>query len=202
MNMVPLNMDLDKKKILIVGGGKVALNKVRYFHKYCVNMLLVSPSIMDEIRMFKENENIDFIEESFKEEHLEGIFMCIITSDQMSVNDKVVELCLDKGILFNDCTDKKRSQLSIPAVVKRGDLSITVSTNGKSPGLSKKIKKELEDQYSYEYEEKIELLGELRNLVLNKEKEANKKREILKRALEYNLDELKNFLDEYKGELI
>ncbi len=67
----------------------------------------------------------------------------------------------------------------VPSKIKRGDLSITISTNGKSPALSKKIRRELEKLYPEEYSEYVNLLGEIREKVKREVNDINKRRDIL-----------------------
>lgn len=85
----------------------------------------------------------------------------------------------------------------MPSSIKRGDLVISVSTMGKSPMLASKIRKELEEKYTDEYEEYIFLLGEARNIILQKFND-EEKRQMLKSIIDMNIDKLKEFIENNK----
>ncbi|MCM1990040.1 precorrin-2 dehydrogenase/sirohydrochlorin ferrochelatase family protein [Oceanirhabdus seepicola] len=199
---VPLNVNLENKKILIIGGGKVALRKVNFFLQYGCNIEVVGKNIAQEIYEVTENSNsrVTLIQREFEMNDLYGKYIVIISTDNFKLNEQIANKCEERGVLYTNCSNGEVSSFSLPAVVKRGDLSVAISTNGKSPALSKKIKKEISDIYKNEYEEFLELLGELRYVVLKGESDDRVKRKLLNEAVNMNINELREFINNYRGE--
>ena len=199
---VPLNVNLENKKILIIGGGKVALRKMNFFLQYCCDVEVVGKEIAQEIFQVTENSNsrVNLLQREFKSTDLCGKYIVIISTDNFKLNEEIANKCEERGILYTNCSNGELSSFSLPSVVKRGDLSIAISTNGKSPALSKNIKKEISDIYNNEYKEFLELLGELRSVVLECESDDRVKRKLLNEAVNMNINELKEFINNYKGE--
>jgi len=199
---VPLNVNLENKKILIIGGGKVALRKVKFFLQYGCNIEVVGKNIAQEIYEVTENSNsrVTLLQREFEMNDLYGKYIVIISTDNFKLNEQIANKCEERGVLYTNCSNGEVSSFSLPAVVKRGDLSVAISTNGKSPALSKKIKKEISDIYKNEYEEFLELLGELRYVVLKCESDDRVKRKLLNEAVNMNINELREFINNYRGE--
>lgn len=199
---VPLNINLENKKILIIGGGKVALRKVNFFLQYGCNIEVVGKDIAQDIFELKENSNsrVNLITKEFEINDLNGKYIVIISTDNFKLNEEIAHTCEEIGILYTNCSNGEASSFSLPAVVKRGNLSIAISTNGKSPALSKKIKKDISDIYNNEYEEFLKLLGELRCVVLKCESDDRVKKKLLNEAVNMNINELREFINNYKGE--
>ncbi len=201
---VPLNINLENKKVLIIGGGKVALRKMNFFLEYCCNVEVVAKDIAQEIFEVTENSNsrVKLVHREFEINDLNGKYIVIISTDNSKLNEEISNKCEERGILYTNCSNGEESAFSLPAMVKRGDLSIAISTNGKSPTLSKKIKKEISDIYNNEYEEFLQLLGELRCVVLQCESGERVKSKLLNEAVNMSINELREFINNYRGEKI
>jgi len=199
---VPVNINLENKKVLIIGGGKVALRKINFFLQYYCNVEVVGKDIAQEI--FKATENsslkVTLVNREFEMNDLYGKYIVIIATDNSKLNEEIARECEERGILYTNCSNGEGASFSLPAVVRRGDLSIAISTNGKSPALSKKIKKEISNIYNNEYEEFLGLLGELRRVVLGCESDDRIKRKLLNEAVNMNINELREFINNYRGE--
>ena len=91
--------------------------------------------------------------------------------------------------------DIELSDFIVPSTLKRGDLVISISTMGKSPALSAKIRKELEEKYTYEYEEYVELLGKAREVILENILDENEKVTLLKAMVDMNKKELQDLYE-------
>lgn len=147
--MVPLVFSLQDKKIVIIGGGKIAFRKAKAFLKSGALITIISPHICDEL---KQLPTIKWIKKYFEKDDLTNAHIVIAATNDKKINNFVKD-CTTDFQWFNDVSDQNNSDFHTPAVVRRGDLIISVSTSGKSPVLSKKIKKELETYFDDHYSE-------------------------------------------------
>ncbi|WP_031513653.1 precorrin-2 dehydrogenase/sirohydrochlorin ferrochelatase family protein [Desulfofalx alkaliphila] len=177
--LYPIYLRLAGEKCLVVGGGKVAQRKVKSLLKSDACVTVVSPRLTSELHRLKEEHKITYHAEEFKEGHLEGMQLVISATDNEEVNRRVAELCFSKNILVNVADDPGKCSFFVPAVVRQGDLSIAVSTGGKSPLLAARIREQLERTYGPEYAEFLELLGQVRIDLIQNIDQPEKRREIL-----------------------
>lgn len=196
----PLMIDLKEKNVTVFGGGKVAVRKVMKFIQYGAFVTVVSPHISDELYDIEKvnYDKIKIINENFSIKYLDQIILVIAATSDRKVNKEIAMYCNEKNILCNVVDSLDESTFIVPSSIRRGDMTIAISTMGKSPSLCKKIKEELEERYPDEFAEYVDLLGETRQIILEKETDDKKKRKILKEITNMNLKELKVFLNQYK----
>jgi len=147
--MVPLVFTLTNKNIVIIGGGKIAFRKAKTFVKSGAAITIISPQIIED---FKEFPSISHINKRFEKDDIKEAHIVIAATNDNEVNQFVKE-CTTDFQWFNDVSDQKNSDFHTPAVVRRGDLIVSVSTSGKSPILSKQLKSELENYFDDHYVE-------------------------------------------------
>lgn len=186
--LYPINIDLTDMKITIVGGGKVAYRKCKNFLAFGKNIRVISPKFIDEFNLIKEN--IELIYDEYKEEYLKDSFIVVAGTNNKETNKNIGIYCRKNGKLVNVVDDIELSNYTVPSYVKRGDLLISISTGGKSPSLSSKIKKEIEEKYDESYEEYINILGEIRNKVIKKYENISERKNILNSLINLTLEEL------------
>lgn len=172
----PIYINLLNKSCLIVGGGIVAQRKVENLLEYGASITLVSPQITPIIKQYEQSGVIKVVERNFEAQDLDYVFMVFIATNDSEVNRYIAELCVSRQILVNAVDDPPNCDFFVPAVVKRGSLAIAISTTGKSPLLARQIKEDLENIYSEEYSEYVDLLGEYREMIKNSIPDINKRR--------------------------
>ena len=172
----PIYINLLNKSCLIVGGGIVAQRKVENLLEYGASITLVSPQITPVIKQYEQSGVIKVVERNFEAQDLDYVFMVFIATNDSEVNRYIAELCVSRQILVNAVDDPPNCDFFVPAVVKRGSLAIAISTTGKSPLLARQIKEDLENIYSEEYSEYVDLLGEYREMIKNSIPDINKRR--------------------------
>ncbi|MCC0634395.1 bifunctional precorrin-2 dehydrogenase/sirohydrochlorin ferrochelatase [Clostridioides sp. ZZV15-6388] len=187
----PINLKLDDLDVVIIGGGEVAYRKCKNFLDFNKSVTVVSKHILN--KFYDLQGNINIIKDNYKEEYIESSSVIIAATDNRSLNLEIGLYCRENKKLVNVVDNVKISNFTIPSYVKRGDLLISVSTGGKSPSLSSKIKKELEEKYTEDYEEYLNVLGEIRKEVIKKYQDKNKRKSILNMLIALDLDELKKF---------
>lgn len=156
--MVPLVFTLMNKKVVIIGGGNIAFRKTKMFMNSGAAITIISPQITED---FKKFPFITHINKRFEKEDIKDAHIVIAATNDKEVNYYVKE-CITEYQWFNDVSDQKNSDFHIPAVVRRGDLVVSVSTSGKSPILSKKLKNELESYFDENYVEIVNTYGDAR----------------------------------------
>lgn len=189
--LYPINLKLDDLDVVIIGGGEVAYRKCKNFLDFNKSVTVVSKHILN--KFYDLEGNINIIKDNYKEEYIESSSVIIAATDNRALNLEIGLYCRENKKLVNVVDNVKISNFTIPSYVKRGDLLISVSTGGKSPSLSSKIKKELEEKYTEYYEEYLNVLGEIRKEVIKKYQDKNKRKSILNMLIALDLDELKKF---------
>ena len=191
MNHMPLMIDLSQKSIVIVGGGKVATKRASTLIEYCADVHIVSPIISTALKELLDNKNITWSQKEFEPQDVEHADLVVIATNNNDVNTKVLE-SVPHHALCNHASKAQVGNVTIPSILKRGKLSISVSTNGASPKLNKKISSRISDMYDESYEMYIDFLYESRQLIKRLSIEPSRKQELLQHILsdEY-LDEVK-----------
>ena len=191
MNHMPLMIDLSQKSIVIVGGGKVATKRASTLIEYCDDVHIVSPIISTTLKELLDNENITWSQKEFEPQDVEHADFVVIATNNNEVNTKVLE-SVPPHALCNHASKAQVGNVTIPSILKRGKLSISVSTNGASPKLSKKMISRISDMYDESYEMYIDFLYESRQLIKRLSIEPSRKQDLLQHILsdEY-LDEVK-----------
>jgi precorrin-2 dehydrogenase/sirohydrochlorin ferrochelatase len=188
-------INLDNKNVTIIGGGKVAFRKAKKFLEFNCNVKLVSSSFIEDF----DNIDVKLINDNYKEDYLKESFLVIAATSSKKVNEDIASYCKTNNIMCNIADDINLSDFIVPSSIKRGDLVISVSTMGNSPSLSSKIRKELESNYGVEYEEYVSILGDIRNLVLQKCTDKDEKKRILNELVNLDLEELKKRRLDYEN---
>ncbi|MCL6638539.1 MAG: bifunctional precorrin-2 dehydrogenase/sirohydrochlorin ferrochelatase [Firmicutes bacterium] len=176
-----ISLDLSGKLCLVVGGGQVAERKVRSLLECGAGVKVVSPGLSPGLRALAAEGRIDYREGPYVTADLDGVFLVIGATDREEVNRRVADDCAARNLVVNIVDDPGKGNFFVPAVVRRGDLTIAVSTGGRSPMLARKIREELERAYGPQYGDFLEILGRLREKVIENESDENRKTEILER---------------------
>jgi precorrin-2 dehydrogenase/sirohydrochlorin ferrochelatase len=182
-NLYPVFLNLKHQKVYVIGGGQIAARKLEGLLQSEAVITIISPTLIESILTYVNNGLVHWIQKSFELSDIEDAFYII-----SATNDPHVSSELQKGVrpsqLVNFADDYSSSNVITPSVVRRGRLSIAVTTSGASPSLSKKIKKDLEAIYSEEYEEYVEFLMEKRTYIKERVNDADKRRKLLSLLVE------------------
>jgi len=175
MPLFPVYVDLSSREILVVGGGKVALRKIRSLLKFTRNITLVAPRLDPELERLARQEGVKLKRRRFLRGDLRGKDMVIVAVDDIDLQRKIFEMCSGRGILCNTVDSPEYCNFIFPALVVRGDLVIGVSSSGKVPALSRRIRELIEACLPENLEEVI--------LKLRREREVRQKGEERQRFL-------------------
>ncbi|WP_303869422.1 bifunctional precorrin-2 dehydrogenase/sirohydrochlorin ferrochelatase [Acetobacterium wieringae] len=177
--MTPLLFNLKNKKILVVGGGKVAARRIGTILENGAQVIAVSPDFCEAIIRI-ENSQLTLINAGYHKEQLADIDLAVAATDNRDLNGQIKTDCQSKKIWCNRVDDPEDSDFIFPSVIRRGDLTLSVCTEGASPFLTKQIVDELADRFDDSYTEKTALLRLLRQAVLAGDSAPNEKTAELK----------------------
>jgi precorrin-2 dehydrogenase / sirohydrochlorin ferrochelatase len=163
----PICLDISGKRCVVIGGGSVSERKVERLLVCGACVEVVGKELTPALTAWKDAGRINHHEADFEDAHLAGASLVIGATDDEAVNGRVAQIARARGIPVNIVDDPTWCDFILPSVVERGDLVIAVSTGGKSPALAKKIREELEGVYGAEYAILLEILGELRDRVID-----------------------------------
>ena len=164
-NYYPVFLDLKGKRVLVVGGGQVALRKVKSLLECGADVFVVAPEAVPELRQMALEGCIRWVNREYAEGDLEGAYLVISATDSQEVNRRVSADAHARGVFVNVVDDPELCSFIVPSVMRRGELVIAVSTGGSSPLFAKKVRQTLEQVIGPEYGEMAALLGRLRPYV-------------------------------------
>jgi precorrin-2 dehydrogenase/sirohydrochlorin ferrochelatase len=176
MRYYPIYLDIKNKPCLVIGGGGVGTRKVRTLLAYGAQVTVVSPELSDPLRSLANEGTIGWRNRSYEANDLQGIFLVFGATDDDELNRRIHADAEAKNVLCNIADRPAVCNFILPSIVQRGDLSIAISTSGKSPAFAKKLRKDLETQFGAEYGIFLELMGRIRQKLLSQahEPEAHK----------------------------
>ncbi len=159
----PINLNLVGRRCLVIGGGRVAERKVAALLKSGAAVTVISPTLTANLAAWLATGCFCYKAETFSPGEVQGYLLVLCTTDSPAVNEQAAHLAKAAGALVNVADRPDLCDFTIPARLLRGDLSISVSTGGKSPVLARVLRDELARQYGQEYADYLEIVARLRN---------------------------------------
>jgi siroheme synthase-like protein len=158
----PMFLKISGKKCVVVGGGQVARRKVRALLEHGASVEVISPDPCTELIELEEKGRIHILHRHYQSGDLQKAFLAIAATDNRALNRQVVKEAHDRAVLVSVADDPQNSDFILPSYVRRGALTIAVSTGGVSPALARKIRTRLEKDFGDEYASLVRLIGEVR----------------------------------------
>lgn len=172
MAYFPLYIDIGEKTCVVVGGGRIATGKVRQLLEFGAEVTVVAPEVTEEIRKLADAGKITLKQRDVLAEKeaavralIEDSTLVVAATDQAPVNISISELCKEMHIPVNVVDEKELCTFFFPAIVKREDVVVAVSTGGTSPALAAKLRRELETAVPEEYGRAAAVMGTYREYV-------------------------------------
>lgn len=165
--LFPVFLKLHELETLVIGGGYVGLEKLEAIFKNSPQArvtLCAKEILQDDIReLTKNHRGLTLIEKPFRKKYLKGKDLVIMATDSRSLHDKVKKLCRKKHILANVADTPNLCDFYLGSVVKKGDLKIAISSNGKSPTITKRIREYLEEAIPDDVQQLLDKMKEIRD---------------------------------------
>jgi len=158
----PVSLNIRGRRCVVVGGGEVALRKVKVLLEHGADVVVISPDLCPELARLAESGKINGRKRAYETGDLAGAFLVIAATDDAVINRQVAGEARSKSFLVNVVDDAENSDFIVPSYLRRDGLTIAVSTAGQSPALARKIRTRLEKEITDQYGALTRLIAEVR----------------------------------------
>ncbi len=180
----PAFLNIKEKQCIVIGGGKVAERKVISLLECGAKIKIISPSLTKRLQKEKNNGTISHVSRNYRSGDLEGVFLVVAATSDDEINK---EIAAEASCLVNVVDYPDIANFIVPSIIKRGLLTIAISTSGASPAMSRAIRKELETIYSKEFSKYLIFLKKLRKKIIVNISDKNLRQQILKEIASDNM---------------
>lgn len=199
MNVYPLTVRITNKRVIVIGGGRVASYKIAPLLKEGADIVVVSHDLDPSLVKLVESKQIRWFQKDYEKSDLEDAFLVVAATSDAILNEHIAQ---DASLnqLVNVITNSESGNVHFPATIHRGKLNVAVSTGGASPKLAKKIRDDIAEKYDEVYEGYLDFLYEARmkvkKLSLEKRRQHILLQEVLKSEYIQNPQKRERFLQE------
>ncbi len=173
----PVFLDIKDRVCVVVGGGSVAERKVLSLLRAGAFVKVISPELTKRLEKEKSKGRIKHIKRRYRKGDLKDAFLVIVATDSPEENKKIAT---EKPALINVVDTPELCTFIVPSTVKRGPLTIAISTSGTSPALAKAIRKELEALYGKQFGAYLTKIKRLRAKAIKEIKDKKERERFLK----------------------
>ncbi|MED0901225.1 NAD(P)-binding protein [Bacillus nitratireducens] len=202
--MYPLTVRVDKKRVVVIGGGKVAGFKIVPLLKQGADIIVISTELDANVVKLVEEKQIRWYQREYEKSDIDDAFLVVAATSDSVLNEQIAEDA-SANQLVNVITNPESGNVHFPAAIHRGLLNVAVSTGGASPKLAKKIRDDIANKYDENYESYLDFLYEVRIKVKELQVEKRQKnillQEVLKSIYVQNEQKREIFLQELEREL-
>ena len=165
MALYPINLDVGGKRCLVVGGGRVALQKTQELLRCGAEVEVVAPLICDELLELAEGlaPTLQISRRAYEPGDLHGCLIAIAATGDSEVNRRVFLDGHQQGVLVNSADDPENCHFTLPARVRKGDLLVTISTAGRSPAMASWLRRQIEAYLDEDILQMLEVVAEVRD---------------------------------------
>ena len=179
MSLFPMFVKLRDRLCVVVGGGQIAESKIQGLLAAEANVRVISPEVTESLAAQACGGQVEWLPKTFEPEDLSGAYLVVAATSAIEVNHEIFREAEARGILCNAVDDPDYCHFYYPAVVCRGALQIAISTEGLSPALAQRLRRELEAQFGPEYEPWLNWLGAARRFLRAKNDDPEETRQLL-----------------------
>jgi siroheme synthase-like protein len=188
----PVSLELADRNAVVIGAGAVAQGKVEALVAAGARVTVIATGPPKRLDRLAGDERVTVLRRSFEPGDLQGAFVCVAHSDEAGTRAAIYREGREHGVLVNVMDDPPHCDFAAPAVVRRGDLIIAVSTGGRSPALARRLRIDLEARYGPEWAEMLDVLERARHLTLPALPDLGERSRRWERALD--LDEVRELV--------
>ncbi|RIP34814.1 NAD(P)-binding protein [Staphylococcus gallinarum] len=182
MPLIPLMFDISDKQVVVIGGGKVAERRVKTLAQYTKHILIISPTLTNVLEELFENSVIKWCKREFRAEDVQTASLIIVATNDSETNKRVLQ-AKPQHALINYAEDVAVGDIAFPSILQRGKLTLSVSTQGASPGLTAQILQEFRERYDLQYEVYVDFLYECRQRIKQSQLSVSERKQFLKDIL-------------------
>ena len=185
MEYFPIFIDLHDKLVLVIGHYRVLEFKVNKLLEAGAKIRFISDSLAVDSENYIKSDRISYFKDKFKNKYLDNVWLVICGSDDADLKIKVAEETARKNILCNFVDEAPISSFISPSVISKGDITIAISTKGKSPALNRYIKSKISENIGDEYQYLAELLGKIRSKVIDNISDQKRRSELFDTIIQH-----------------
>ncbi|WP_285756277.1 NAD(P)-binding protein [Parageobacillus sp. G301] len=193
----PVMLNIANQHVVVIGGGKVAERKIHGLLEAKANITVVAPTITSGIQQLEAAGKLIWRQKTFSPDDLEEAWVVIAATNNRDVNEAVAKAAKPYQ-LINIADDPERSNFHVPAVIRRGRLTIAISTGGASPTIAQQIRRQLEELYDDDYGRYIDFLYECRQWILRNVHDEQKRKELFKAIADESFRKKGNWVEDLK----
>ena len=163
-DLYPIFLKVDQLDVLLIGGGKVATEKLHFLLKSSpdAQVEIVAEQFDEEVLKLASKYALKTTQSRFNQTHLNGRSIVIAAANDRVVNEEIYERCRSRKIIVNVADNPDLCDFYLGGIVTKGDLKIAISTNGKSPTLAKRMRQYFESEIPDDIDELLESLQAFR----------------------------------------
>ncbi len=176
----PVFLDIAGKRCVIIGGGKVAERKCMPLLRAGAKVRIISPEITSFLRRQRAKGILEHIDRNYRTGDIKTAFLVVVATDSAKINRKIVADAESGGVLLNVVDNPSMCNFIVPSVLRRGHLTIAVSTGGVSPAMARTIRKGLEQLYGPEFSKYLGFLRGIRRNIMVEIQDKRRRGRLLK----------------------
>jgi precorrin-2 dehydrogenase / sirohydrochlorin ferrochelatase len=158
----PVALELSGRRCVVTGGGREAEGKARALLEAEADVVVIAPRVSDGFGELVRRGEITHVPRRFQRGDLAGAFLVIAADSDRAVRAAVFAEAEAERVLCNAVDDVEHCHFAVPSIVRRGDLLLAISTGGRVPALAKRLRRRLTEQFGWQWEALVDVLGEVR----------------------------------------
>ena len=162
MGYYPVFLEMKDRRCVVIGGGAVAERKVEGLVAAGANVTVISPGMTDGLKELLKQGAIRHVAREYQAGDRAGYDLFFVATDNSEINAAVFSEARSLRIWVNSADDPDHCDFILPAVIRRGDLTVAVSTGGASPAVTRVIREELDEYFTADYARFVQIAGEVR----------------------------------------
>jgi siroheme synthase-like protein len=162
MGFYPVFLDMSRRRCVVIGGGPVAERRVHGLLAAGADLTVISPMVTDRLKKLAAQGAILHLPRDYEPGDLAGYDLVFVATDDGAVNQAVFSEAGSRAIWTNSADDPDNCDFILPAVIRRGGLSVAISTGGRSPATTRAIHEELENYFTPDYGPLVQIASEVR----------------------------------------
>ena len=196
MDNFPIFLEIKNKPVLVIGGGDIALRKIKLLIKSKPNLKVVAKNFCEEILDLKDRYSIDIIQKDFHPDDIEFPMIIIAATNNKLLNKQIAQIGGKKKIPVNVVDQPALCTFTMGSIVERGSLVVSISSSGKAPVLVRQLREKIEMMIPDAYKDLVDLAGSLRDKVKKSIKINNKRRIFWEKF--FDVENIQSFLNQNK----
>ena len=162
MKLFPFSIDVTNTRFLIIGGGRVAAGKISRLTAFTDRITVVAPETEESVLRLSDEGRLKYVRRDFLDSDLDGCDFVIAATDDRTLNRHVSEICRQRHIPVNAVDDPENCTFFFPAIIRKGHLTVSISTDGTSPACAAWLKREIGRVIPENIDEVLDIMQEVR----------------------------------------